>query len=379
VVYHLREVTVMSRNAPVLELLMFALAFAGCSSSTKSGLSGDGSASGPDSARYGGEDDVAAADAAGGASGWDSADGRGTEDLGPIADAPVTPRDGGGSETGSTDVPKAMGDSPLQLVDGALVIDAPSGAVDLARPGSDGLSVRDVSDSGGGSIPDLGQGDTIGGRYDSSSPYLVCDLGPAFNMPADQIAVPDTYGVCIPPAGKSMSDVAWSYAMPAGRGTIAQDGLKVLSSVVTCTDLADAGDVSGSPTGTPIKAILAVKPESPRPTEVTPERVFVIYEDSSGARVQAVYDLTFLQANYRYGLPPYPEPYFRLSPACGSADAIPFLKGWTGRIGHILSLATVIKPDGKRYNRTEMVLFGSAEGESQAKAFWFTNDLLLPP
>lgn len=349
----------MSRNVPVRELLIVALAFAGCSSSTKSALPGDGSASGPDSASYVGEGGVAVSDAAGGTSGWDSADGKSPGDLGRIVDTGGTPREAGGSETGSTDAAKVM-DTPFQFVDGAPVVDAPNGTMDLARPGSDGLSVRDVLDSAGGSIPNS------------------CDLGAAFKMSADQIAVSDTYGVCIPPAGKSMSDVGWLYGMPVGNGTIAQDGLMVLSSVATCTDFADAGDVSGSPTGTPIKAILAPKPESSRPTDVTPQRVFAMYEDSSGARLQAVYDLTFIQAKYTNNLPPYPERYFRLSPACGSSDAIPFLKGWTGRIGLIRSLATVIKPDGKRYNRTELVLFGSAEGESQAKAFWFTNDLLMP-
>lgn len=349
----------MSRNILACSLLA-GLAFAGCSSSSsKPGTTGDGSASGPDSARYVDEGGVAASDAAGGTSGWDSADGKSPGDLGRIVDTGGTPREAGGSEIGSTDAAKVM-DTPFQFVDGAPVVDAPNGTVDLARPGSDGLSGRDVLDSAGGSIPNS------------------CDLGAAFKMSADQIAVPDTYGVCIPPAGKSMSDVAWLYAMPIGRGTLAQDGLKVLSSVVTCTDLADAGDVSGAPAGTPVKAILAAKPESSRPTDVTPQRVFAIYEDSSGARVQAAYDLTYIQSKYTNNLPPYPERYFRLSPACGSADAIPFLKGWTGRIGKILSMETRLRPNGERYNHTEIVLFGSAEGESQAKAFWFTHELLLP-
>jgi hypothetical protein len=197
-------------------------------------------------------------------------------------------------------------------------------------------------------------------------------------MPADQLAVPDTHGVCMPPAGKSMSDVGWVYGMPSGMGTIAQDGLKVLSSVTTCTDFPDGGDGSGSPVGTPIKAVLAVESGSWGPSDGS-QRLFAIYEDSSGARLQAAYDLTFIQAKYKNGLPPYPEPYFRLSPACGSADAIPFLKGWTGRIGLVKPPFTYLRPNGERYSRSEVVLWGSAEGESQTKAFSFTSERLILP
>ena len=92
-----------------------------------------------------------------------------------------------------------------------------------------------------------------------------------------------------------------------------------------------------------------------------PLRFYAIHQDRGGVQVRAAYDLVYLAGDSGSQPPPYPERYVRFDLVCGDPDAIPRLKGWTGRIG-VYRVSTSFRPG--MLARFWFVLWGSAAGET---------------
>jgi hypothetical protein len=105
----------------------------------------------------------------------------------------------------------------------------------------------------------------------------------------------------------------------------------------------------------------------------SPLRIYAIYEERGAAQVRAAYDLVLLGPDAGT-LPPYPERYARLDLACGDPDAIPWLKGWTGRIG---VSHTRVASGSSLVTALKFAFWGSASGETGERGLWFIAD--MPP
>lgn len=180
------------------------------------------------------------------------------------------------------------------------------------------------------------------------------------DMPRTLAEVQETYGVCQFPTGSALSDTTWVDGVWGGTVSLME--------AHTCVE---AGDPQkGMALGVPFKFVLGPDPLYSRASGI-PLRIYAIHEDHGAVRVRAAYDLISLAPDVR-ALPPYPEHYLRLDLVCGDPDAIPRLKGWTGRIGWSENWVL----SGQDFLLLEQyVLWGSAAGETGERALRFVLNL----
>jgi hypothetical protein len=170
-------------------------------------------------------------------------------------------------------------------------------------------------------------------------------------MPSTLPEVQETYDVCLPPRGFYLSDITWTDHIWGNELSLAE--------AQTC--VADGDPQIGVATGAPFRAFLGVNLTYVGEKYNHPLRFYAIYQDQGGVQVSAAYDLVYLAGDAGSQPPPYPERYVRFDLVCGDPDAIPRLKGWTGRIG-VYRVSTSFRPG--MLARFWFVLWGSAAGET---------------
>ena len=369
-----------------LGALLLAGSLYGCSSSgTASHEAGAGGAGGGA---------IEAADAGGGAPGLGdaalTADGAGAAPgTGDATGAPADLGIGGGGAGGGDGgvVPgdarlpggddSSPGDGRLAGTDGGMPSDRIGN--DGSAPG-DGANARDtgINDVPAPQVPDaagdarqidapVGQdsaGDAVkgdgGGAGDSGATACIPDF--SLWLSATLPEVQETYDLCEFPTGSAATDVTtWVDHF--------WDGTLSLVDAHTCVE--DGDPRIRVATGTPFRGVLAANPATSgrfRP----PLRIYAIHQELGAAQVRAAYDLSLLSPDAGT-LPPYPERYVRLDLVCGDSDAIPRLKGWTGRIG--LSRTQVWTGGDSWVLRLKFALWGSAAGETGERGLWFVANL----
>ena len=172
--------------------------------------------------------------------------------------------------------------------------------------------------------------------------------------------VQETYDVCAFPTGLELEDTVWTDHIWGG----------VLSLVEAHTCVEDGDPQIQVATGTPFRLVLGDS-LSVGVGNSTPLRVYAIYEDQGAAQVRAAYDLILAGVDAG-AVPPFPEHYARLDLVCGDPDAIPRLKGWTGRIG--VSLNRMVS-GSTTVQRHRFALWGTADGETGERGLWFVANL----